>query len=118
MPTKNVLLAVSAVLVAVALVLGGVYMLRPTEATTDSSCQAVGKLLKYSNDEMARIQKHNEKVAETRDAERQDEAIPMYQKWAATIRITPSRSLTRKSKVSRCRWLTPRTRLPSGRFNF
>ncbi|CPR37664.1 Hypothetical protein ERS075564_01322 [Mycobacteroides abscessus] len=86
MPTKNVLLAVSAVLVAVALVLGGVYMLRPTEATTDSSCQAVGKLLKYSNDEMARIQKHNEKVAETRDAERQDEAIPMYQKWAATIR--------------------------------
>lgn len=86
MPTKNVLLAVSAVLVAVALVLGGVYMLRPTEATTDSSCQAVGKLLKYSNDEMARIQKHNEKVAETRDAERQDEAIPMYQKWAATLR--------------------------------
>lgn len=70
----------------VALVLGGVYLLRPAPTAPDASCQTVGELLKYSDDELARIKKHNEEVAETRDADRQDEAIPMYQKWAATLR--------------------------------
>ncbi|MFV8312160.1 hypothetical protein [Mycobacteroides chelonae] len=66
--------------------LGGVYLLRPTPTAPDASCQTVGELLRYSDGEMARIQKHNEEVAATRDAERQDEVIPMYQKWAATLR--------------------------------
>ncbi|MGL5445264.1 MAG: hypothetical protein ACRDDJ_22730 [[Mycobacterium] stephanolepidis] len=66
--------------------LGGVYLLRPARSAPDVSCQTVGELLRYSDDEMARIQKHNEEVAEARDADRQEEAIPMYQKWAATLR--------------------------------
>ncbi len=86
MSRKNVLIAVSAVIAVVALVLGGVYLLRPTPTAPDASCQTVGELLRYSDGEMARIQKHNEEVAATRDAERQDEVIPMYQKWAATLR--------------------------------
>ncbi|MDO3099878.1 hypothetical protein P5V93_21215 [Mycobacteroides abscessus subsp. abscessus] len=86
MPRKNVLIAVGAVIAVVALVFGGVYLLRPEPTTPDTSCQTVGELLKYSDDELARIKKHNDEVAETRDADRQDEAIPMYQKWAATVR--------------------------------
>lgn len=86
MSRKNVLIAVGAVIAVAALVLGGVYFLRPAPTAPDASCQTVGDLLKYSDDEMARIQKHNEEVAETRDADRRDEAIPMYQKWAATVR--------------------------------
>lgn len=86
MSRKNVLIAVAGLITATALVLGGVYLLRPTEATPDSSCQTVGELLKYSDDAMVRIKKHNDEVAETRDADRQDEAIPMYQKWATALR--------------------------------
>ncbi|MFA4084373.1 hypothetical protein ONA92_21985 [Mycobacteroides salmoniphilum] len=86
MSRKNVLIAVSAAIAVAALVLGGVYLLRPAPTAPDVSCQTVGELLSYSDDEMVRIQKHNEEVAETRDADRQDEAIPMYQKWAATLR--------------------------------
>ncbi|SHP73855.1 Uncharacterised protein [Mycobacteroides abscessus subsp. abscessus] len=86
MSRKSVLIGVSAVVVVVALVLGGVYLLRPAPTAPDVSCQTVGELLKYSDDELARIKKHNEDVAEKRDADRQDEAIPMYQKWAATLR--------------------------------
>ena len=86
MSRKNVLVTVSAVIAVAALVLGGVYLLRPARSAPDVSCQTVGELLRYSDDEMARIQKHNEEVAEARDADRQEEAIPMYQKWAATLR--------------------------------
>lgn len=86
MSRRNVLIALTAVIAVVALVLGGVYLLRPAPTAPDTSCETVGQLLKYSDGEMARIQKHNEEVAETRDADRQDEAIPMYQKWAATLR--------------------------------
>lgn len=86
MSRRNVLISVSAFIAVAALVLGGVYLLRSAPSTPDVSCQTVGELLRYSDDEMVRIQKHNEEVAETRDADRQDEAIPMYQKWAATLR--------------------------------
>lgn len=86
MSRKSVLITVFAVIAVVALVLGGVYLLRPAPTVPDTSCQTVGELLKYSDDELARIQKHNEEVSEARDADRQDEAILMYQKWAATLR--------------------------------
>ncbi|WP_323749940.1 hypothetical protein [Mycobacteroides abscessus] len=86
MSRKNVLIALTAVMAVVALVFGGVYLLRPAPTVPDVSCQTVVELLKYSDGEMARIQQHNDEVAETRDADRQDEAIPMYQKWAATLR--------------------------------
>lgn len=86
MSRRNVLIAVGAVIAVASLVWGGVYLLRAAPTAPDTSCQTVGELLKYSDEELARIKKHNEEVAETRDADRQDEAIPMYQKWAATVR--------------------------------
>ena len=87
MSRKNILIAASIVIAVIALALGWVCFLGPSDALADTSCQTTKDLIKYSDSKMAdiaQVVKENDEGITSDRYEHQD-TTTMYREWADKI---------------------------------